>query len=389
MRTLQIVGDTAYGGATYLILAWCRYLIRQGCEVDVFATDSRTKSELQKIPGLNIVDGILIPRNISVLDDISAPFRLIRLFRSEKYDVVHTYTATPGFLGRVAAQLANVPVILHHQAGWSANEASSWVGKLIFSVLESIAVAMSSRSICVSHAVRNQSEAYPLIPKSKLITICNGIETGKFRIGSPQTSRERYCSEFNIPHDSILIGNTGRLASQKDNASLIRGVKELLDSNPGLKAFLLLAGDGPEREDLLQLAESLGIEDRTRFFGFRSDIPDFLNAIGIFVNPSLWEGLSISLMEAMAAAKPIVTTRILPNAELIEHERSGLLVDVQSPHQIAESILRFIDHPDFATECAERASEKVKKDYTLNRMFTETLDLYRHLLPETREVPRS
>ena len=119
-----------------------------------------------------------------------------------------------------------------------------------------------------------------------------------------------------------------------------------------------------------------------RFLGFCREIPAFLAGLDVFVSPSFREGLSISLLEAMAAARPIVTTSILPNAELIEHEVTGLLVPPRDPEQVAEAIARFAREPGLAQRCALAARQRVLDHYTLDRMFQETWDLYIGLLKE-------
>jgi glycosyltransferase involved in cell wall biosynthesis len=124
------------------------------------------------------------------------------------------------------------------------------------------------------------------------------------------------------------------------------------------------------------LIQSLNLNEQVRLIGFISDIPSFLAAIDIFASPSLWEGLSISLLEAMAAAKPIVTTSILPNAELIDHEITGLLIPPRSPEQIAQAITRFVNDNELADSCGNNARNLVLESFTLDRMFQETLDLY-------------
>jgi glycosyltransferase involved in cell wall biosynthesis len=143
---------------------------------------------------------------------------------------------------------------------------------------------------------------------------------------------------------------------------------------------LLIAGDGPDKDELKKLIAEFNLAKEVRLVGFQTDIPAFLAAVDIFVSPSLWEGLSISLLEAMAAAKPIVTTSIAPNAELIEHEITGLLVPPRDPEQTARAIARFVEDPKLAHECEAAARQRLLKNYTIDRMFQETWDLYNNCL---------
>jgi glycosyltransferase involved in cell wall biosynthesis len=385
IKTLQIVGDSKYGGATYLILEWCRYLQTAGCQVDVLTTDGVTARELSEIPGVNIIDSIYIPREISPLADVRALVQLLRLLRRRHYDVVHTYTATPGFVGRVAAFLAAVPVILHHQALWTVTDFSSAAQRLLYTPLEYVATLASTRGICVSNAAASHARSLHLAPQSRLVVIRNGIDPGPF---TSEDARARLSvrRQFSIPNDDLLIGNVSRLAPQKDNQSLIRALVPLRSELGDRRFALLLVGEGPDRQLLEHLSMELGVSHQVYFAGFQEDVPRFLAALDVFINPSLWEGLSISLLEAMAAAKPIVTTNIEPNAELIEDEVTGLLVPPEAPDQLAQAVARFARDPALARRCAVAARHRVLRDFTIDRMLNETWDLYQCLLEDPQSA---
>lgn len=379
MQTLQIAGDSAYGGDKYLLIRWCEYLVEKGCRVEVVSTDATTISGLLQIPGVRVIDSIYIPREIAPGADIRAFFQLYALMRDRGCEVVHTYTATPGFLGRMAARLAGVPVIVHHQISWNGGDFASLPGKMLYRPLESLATIASTRSICVSQATVDQARRYRLVPLRKLIKISNGIDPSEY-LATNSSTREAMRKELGILEDTLVIGNTGRLMQQKDNRTLVRAMAHLDSLMPGRSFILLLAGGGPERQMLENVVHSLGLSDRVRLLGFRGDIPTFLAGLDIFVSPSLWEGLSISLLEAMAAALPVVATSIPPNAELIEHQVTGLLVPPKSPRQVAEAIVQFVREPRLAQRCARAARQRILKRYTIDRMFQETWDLYVDLL---------
>lgn len=381
MRALQIAGHSSYGGGDYLLLRWCRYLLERGWDVDVLATDPVVVAELRRIPRLRVIDSIMIPREIRPGLQLRAASQLFALLRRERYDVVHTYTATPGFLGRIMARLAGTSVILHHQAGWAVNEFSSLGARLGYTPLEYLATLASSRTICVSHADAINAQRFHCAPRAKLVTICNGIDPAPFATIAPAVSSGNLRRELGIPAKHLLIGNTGRLAEQKDNASLIQAM-DALRKLFGTRPFtLILVGDGPERVALERLRGDLGLHNQVRFLGFRRDIPEVLAALDVFVSPSLWEGLSISILEAMAAARPIITTDILANAELIEHEVTGLLVPPRAPEALAAAIARIAIDPALAHSCAEAARRRAYEQYSLERMFAQTLELQIGLLP--------
>jgi len=384
IKILQITGNSNYGGAGYLLHEWCKFLNEKKCQVDVLTTDSHVKNKLSSINGISIIDTIYIPREISPYYDIVAFFQLLRFLKKKKYDIVHTYTSTPGLLGRFTARIQKVPVILHHQAGWTVNEFSTPYQRLLYTPLEYFASAMGTKSICVSHAVHDQARHLRIAPPNKLTTILNGIDPQPFI----QTPEHQEIVSFRVRHglDSrpCLIGNTGRLSIQKDNQSLLRAIPYLRKEKPEGDFAVVLAGDGPERTNLKKMIQQERFEPYVYMLGFIEEIPLFLSAIQIFVSPSLWEGLSISLLEAMSAELPIITTNIPPNAELIEHEVTGLLVPPRDPEAIAKAILRFMREPELACQCARNARKKVIEKYHINRMFEETWRLYTDLLKDRK-----
>jgi glycosyltransferase involved in cell wall biosynthesis len=383
VRTLQLVGDSKYGGGGYLLIQWCSYLLNKGWQVDVLATDPIVIDELKKLP-VNIIDHIRIPRDIEFKPDFIAFIQLFKLLSNSAYDVVHTYTATPGFLGRIVACLKGVPVVLHHQAGWTVTEFSTVWERIMYTPLEYLATVASTRGICVSHAIAKQARQWRVAPTIKLVTICNGIDPQKIITATEQLSGDAFRRSLGIPKGYLLIGSTARLAPQKDVESLVRSMAVLREILPGRPFVLLLAGDGPERRKLEELTRSLGLDHSVRFLGFLKEIPNLLASLDIFVSPSLWEGLSISLMEAMVSARPIISTNILSNAELIEHEVTGLLVPPKSPMEIAKAIARFVKNPELAQRCVFAARRRVLEFYTLDRMLDETWNLYANLLDEKK-----
>jgi glycosyltransferase involved in cell wall biosynthesis len=387
IKVLSILGDSKFGGSTYLAIEWARYLAQRHCRVDVHSTDPTSIAALRapELEGVRVIDDIYIPREVAPAHDISALLRLVNLIRRERYDVVQTGMTTSGFVGRLAAWLARTPVIVHDAQGWPATEYSSALEKAIFTPLSYLAGMLSTRVVCAGHGTAALARKLHTCPADKLMVICNGIDPRPFLEASHNGARAVLRHRLGISDNCLVIGNANRLAPQKDNESLIRAMQKLPALLPDRPMVLLLAGDGPEQDKLETLVQELGVGHLVRFLGFRQDIPAFLAAIDIFVNASLWEGLSISLMEAMAAARPIITSSILPNAELISHQNTGLLVDPQSPEQIAYSIAELAQHPDQAQQYAAAAQRRVVEHYTIDRRLHETWKLYLDLI-ETQNL---
>lgn len=374
MKTIQIVGNSTYGGATYLIVKWCKYLIDKGWHVDILCTDQQTKDKLLSIPNIRVISNIFIPREINLGIDLVAIYKMIVLMRKEKYEVVHTYTATPSILGRFSAWVSGVEKIYHHQAGWTIDTSSSKLQKKIFALIERIASSMSTKSICVGEGVAQEARKNRLIPESKMKIIHNGIDPSPFI--NPDLNPSRIRESLSLPQNAIVIGCTSRLSIQKDIMSLVQAFALLPNQINGHDLFLVIAGEGEERQSLINFALSNHLKDRIIILGYFENIPALLSCIDIYVSPTLREGLSISLLEAMAAAKPIIATNILANQEIIIENKTGILVPIKSTKKIAESLEYLIQNPNLALQYGVNARELVLNNYTIDRMCQETYQLY-------------
>ncbi len=386
-KTLQVSGDHPYGGGGYLFEKWCDYLLSKGCRVDVVRTDAYSVERLKEMRGLNVIDEIWIPREIVPLQHARAFVQLLRLMHRGRYDVVHTYNATPGVLGRVAARLSGVPVILHHQAGWTIKEDSSPLERVLFTALEYLGALAGTGSICVSRAIAQQASELHTAPLARLVVIPNGIDPRPLASSDRSAARRALLARLGIPGDPFLIGNASRLVAEKGNDLLVRALVELQPLLGDTPYVLLLAGDGRARSTLAALASSLGVESRVRLLGFERDIPAFLAALDVFVTPSLREGLSIALLEAMAAGKPIVASAIPQNQEVIQHGVTGLLVPTRDAGAIAQAIARFTKSPELARACGEQARQRLLRDHTLERCLDATFELCQEQLQRRRRTP--
>lgn len=375
LKCLQVVGNSAYGGATFLIVRWCQFLLEKGCQVDVVASERRTVDCL-RLAGARVIDSVIIPREVDAARNVVAFAKLYRLIKSERYQVVHTYTAVPGVLGRLVGRVANVPVILHHQAAWSVSESTSSILRLAYGVCEGVALLACTKAICVGSSVEEEGRNLWFVPRGRLTTIPNGIDASPYLRDLSGAERASLRRSLGLSGDDVLIGNTGRLAVQKDNLTLIRALPIIRREFSGGSVVLLFAGVGEDRARLQEAAEAQGCASGVRFLGFREDIPAFLNLLDVFASLSWREGLSISILEAMAAARPIVASSIPPNAELIEHEVTGLLVQPRREDRAAAAILQLLRDPELGRSLGRRARETVLERYTIARMLEATWQLY-------------
>ncbi|MGQ0849018.1 MAG: glycosyltransferase family 4 protein [Actinomycetota bacterium] len=379
-KLLHIAGASKFGGDSVLILELGRAAREAGFDVDILATHS-VFQDFIKAEGLGLIDLDVIRREIRPVWDMRGLARLTKFLQASSYSIVHTHTSKPGVMGRLAATRASVPVVIHTVHGFGFHEESGPLAQLAYSAIERRAARWCDRIVTVSHHHRQVALAKGIAPAEKIVAIPNGVVTGR-----AETSQSRAESRGRLGvQNHFVILSTGRLADQKGLEYLIRAVP--LITSPAAPLKVLLAGDGPLRTDLEALTSRLGLTDLIEFLGFRNDIGDLLAASDLVALPSLWEGLSISLLEAMAAGKPVVTTAIGSNCEVTGDGRAAVLVPPKDPVSLARGLQSLIDDEMRRYELGRRAQLEQERRYGMDRMIDAYLDEYVSLL--TRKSPET
>lgn len=374
-RILHIVGDSKYGGGSYIILRLAQMAKQQGWQPAVLTTDPVFQQVLSEhqIPAVPLE---CIWREINPLRDWQGYRRLRTYLTQERYDLVHTHTSKGGFVGRAAAWHARTPAVVHTVHGFAFHEQSGAWAIRFYAGLERIAARWCHRIVTVSEYHMRWALQLGIGTPQQLRAIPNGIEPQRvIPLTAPETVRQR----LQIPTDTRVVLTTGRLATQKGLEYLIQAV-QLLQSADLPRFIVLIAGDGPLREALEQQACTAGVIDRVRFLGFWKAVGDLLGIADIVALPSLWEGLSIALLEAMAAGKPIITTTIGSNIEATDNGRAAKLVPPKDPHALADALREWLLHPDQARPYAEAARQRFMEHYTEERMLEQYRQLYYELL---------
>lgn len=379
MRVLHIVGDSAFGGGSIVIVQLAGLARQLGWNVDVLCTNRRFQEELRRA-GAGIVELDVIWRDIRPIRDLLGLWRLFRFLKRNPYDLVHTHTSKAGFVGRLAARLAGIPAICHTVHGFAFHEASPRSQVRFYAFLERLAAGCCHRIFIVSEFHRQWALRLGIGDERKLVAISNGIPPERVHAESP---RDQVRHSLGAEPDDVVLLTIGRLAPQKGVEDLLEAVPMVIGGLPGRRVHLWLPGDGPLRGWLEQLAQNLGIGDRVRFPGFRADVGSLLAASDIVVLPSLREGLSIALLEAMAAGKPIVATTIGSNREVTGEGEAALLVPPGAADALARSIAKLIADPALACWLAGKAREIYLARYTEQAMSKSYEIEYRALAGES------
>ena len=370
-RILHVKGSGGFGGDCVLILELGRAAQEQGFEVDILATSPRFQ-ELIRDAGLGVVDLDVIRREIRPLWDLRGLVRLTAALRGSGYSIVHTHTSKPGVVGTRAARRAGIPAVIHTVHLFPFHEESGRLETAAYVAAQRMAARWCDRIVAVSEFQRDWALRKGVGRPEQVIAIPNGVPAERAR---PEKSRDDVRAELGVG-DSFVLLSTGRLARQKGLEYLVRAAALLRDM-PNLR--VLLAGDGPLTERLSRLVSELGLDGTVSFLGHRSDVGDLLAAADLVVLPSLWEGLSVSLLEAMAAGKPVVTTTLGSNLEVTNGGETAVLVRPKDAAGLASAIRDLAADEHRRELLGTRGREVQRERYTVQRMIDSYLDEYERL----------
>lgn len=280
--------------------------------------------------------------------------RLARLFRDEGIDVVHTHNAYPHLVGTLAARWAGVPVVVHTRHGQRFGH--GWKSRWSFR----LAALGVDRIVAVSDDAARLCVAEDGVPARKVLRIWNGIDCDKFAFHG--------CA---LKPVAISVA---RLSREKDFPTLLRATQIVRNEIPEFR--LRIVGGGAELPRLMALREELGLTDAVELLGERRDVPELLKTAGFFVSSSLTEGVSLTLLEAMAVGLPILATNVGGNPEVVEAGVTGELVEAGDPKPIAAGILRMLAQRGIWPVMSEAARQRVERLFDIRQMVASYEALY-------------
>ncbi len=323
-----------------------------------------------------VVKHDVVWREIRPFHDLVGLFRLALILRRGRYSIVHTHTTKAGFVGRLAASMAQVPIVLHTVHGFAFHEVSPPAKIGFYRALEWFAALFCRRIITVSHFHRDWAVRLGIAKASKFIAIPNGIPEPP---SAPEERVRQIRAEWAISPNEISVFTAGRLAPEKGLEDLIDAFALLPES---LAVKLVLAGEGELRQQLESRAAARGVQNRVKFVGFQKNVSELLEAADLVVLPTWREGLSISLLEAMAQSRPIVTTNIGPNLEATANGEVAKLVPPGRADMLADAIAELAADPRQRADLGRAARKRYLENYTQSQMLDAYYGVYTQLLKE-------
>lgn len=296
-----------------------------------------------------------------------ALLRLVRLLRHLRPLIVHSRN-WPAVDAIPAARVARVPLVVHGEHG---REVADPEGRdLRRNRIRRALAPLVHHFVTVSADLRRWLIEDVRVPAAKVTAIHNGVDLSRFGRAGKLESRMR----LSLPADASIVGTVGRLDPVKDQAGLIRAFAQVRAQHPA--ALLVVAGDGPCRAELERVAAGLGQRDHVRLLGNRDDIPTVMSALDVFVLPSIAEGISNTILEAMATGLPVVATRVGGNPELVEEGVGGALVPRSDPDALAAAIAAYTGDAELRRRHGQASRQRAIGHFSLERMAQAYANLY-------------
>jgi glycosyltransferase involved in cell wall biosynthesis len=329
-----------------------------------------------RIPGLG--------RRVDLWSDLVAFCSLVRILFEEKPDIIHTHTAKAGALGRTAALVFKLSrlqkrnsLIIHTFHGNVMSGYFGTLGSLMVRLVERSLALWTDRVVVISEQQREEIvERFRIVDASKVAVIPLGLELDDLLSQEPpdRTLREM----FGWTEEHIVIGYVGRFVPIKDLSTLVFGFAQFLVREP--RARLLLVGDGELRSTLENQVHSLGLDSKVGFTGWRRDLSRVYGAIDIAALTSLNEGTPVSLIEALAAGRPVVATAVGGVPDVIRHEQTGVLISPGDPSAFALALDHLVCDEDLRRRIVKQGRTEVARRFGSERLISDMATLYCSLL---------
>jgi glycosyltransferase involved in cell wall biosynthesis len=389
IRVLRVIARLNVGGPALHVSYLTNELDRIGYETTLVAGSiGGSEGSMEYVARELGVEPVYLPalqREISPVRDLAAARALVRLIRTIRPDVLHTHTAKAGAVGRLATQLAGSArprAVVHTYHGHVLRGYFGPAKTEAFRRLEQGLARNTDALVAVSPEVKDDLVALGVAPPEKITVIRLGLDLDA-RLATAPGAAAALRAELGVPPERALVGWLGRMTEIKRVDELLRAFAQLRDG--GADADLLLVGDGPLRGTLESFAGELGIRDRCHFVGFRSDVGAIYAASDIVALTSANEGTPVTVIEAQAAGKPVVSTDVGGVRDVVTDGVSGFVVAPHDVDAVAERLSELAADPDLRVRLGE-AGRGARDRYSVPRLVSDIDHLYRELLAPPRRA---
>ncbi|MFN3550198.1 MAG: glycosyltransferase family 4 protein [Endomicrobiia bacterium] len=380
IKIVHIITRLDKGGSAENVLVTCKNLDKEKYDIVLIYGKSQTCKLNLQFTQYRIDE---LVREISPIKDIIAFWKIYKIIKKEKPDIIHTHSSKAGFLGRWSAWLSgSVKKIVHTPHGHVFYGYFSKIKSLFFLFLERITAKITDKLVALTEGEKNESVKFGIGKPQKWIIIHSGVENINKHY---EFKNERLLKELNISKNSIIIGTVARLEPVKGIKYFIDAIPFILNSENLQPIVFLIVGDGTERKILELKTKKLNIEDKVVFTGMRDDVVDLISLMDIYVQPSVNEGMGKTIVMACMLAKPVVATKIQGIPSIIIDNKTGLLVPAKDSLKLAQAILKLIKDKNLRYQLGQNAkmfvSETVEgfPKFSVERMIYLLEKLYNEL----------
>jgi glycosyltransferase involved in cell wall biosynthesis len=362
-RVLHVIDSLSLGGAQSVLINLIRYRDQSLFELEV-ATMSGKGVYWDRVRALDVpVHSLSFSRFIPMY----VP-SMVSMCLRRRYDIVHTHLIGANVIAKPLAALCGVKIRINHDhCNDKASDPKRWVP-----IADRLSNHLSTHIIAVSQSTRDYLIDHEHMMPERVTMIHNGIDLEQFHPRREQRAAAR--KQLALPEDAFIIAGIGRLSYQKNFSLFIDVAAAVLAQRPS--AYFVIAGTGPEDQPLRERAARLGIDQRLRFLGYVSNMPDFYPAVDALLLTSRYEGLPITILEAMATGTAIVSSKLDGVAEVLRDEEDGALVVPTDLNGFVQRLCELIDRPDIVARRATAALNKVQKGFSAQGVARAVEEIY-------------
>jgi glycosyltransferase involved in cell wall biosynthesis len=376
-KVLFLITKSNWGGAQKYVFDLATGLPKENFDITVAlggTGELKDKLEKNRIKTISINS---LTRDISIFKEIKVFKEICKIIRAERPDILHINSSKAGGLGALAGRIMRVPYIIFTAHGWAFNEDRTDLQKKIVKCFHWITIVLSHKTITVSKMLASQMISTPLV-KDKIVNVYSGVKIPNHL--SKEESQKIIAKNHPelFQKNNIWIGTIAELHKNKGYIYQIEAIEKLKNEGFLDKHSLVFVwiGDGEERQTLKESISSKGLDSFIKVVGQIPEAPSLLKALDIFILTSTTEALGYVLLEAGITSLPTIATCVGGIPEIIENEKTGILVESRNSDEIAEGIKKLVENRTLGTQLGENLFSKVSNDFNTHQMIQKTIEIY-------------
>ncbi len=384
IKVAHIIARMITGGADENTLFTMEGLDKNKYDVDLITGEEFDESIFNKVKNndfnINQIKGLKWKLNF--LHDPIVLLKLIKLLKGKRYDIVHTHTTKAGILGRIAARIVGVPVIVHGLHGSTFEAFNSGLLNWLLFLFERLTGRFTDAYVSVSGVLSEKYIERGIGKKENYHTVYSGMELEIFYGVRGKINCRKKRGELGIDAGDFVIGNVARLETRKGHQFLLDAFKNVVGEQKYSQVKLLIIGEGNKRKYLENYVKELNLEDKVIFTGYREDVEELMALMDIFVLTSLREGLPRVLVQAAAVGMPSIAFNVDGVPEIIKDNYNGFLVKVKDVEQLENRIVKYINNKELILLHGRNGREFIENKWSIKGMVDRIDKIYQKLVRE-------